>query len=176
MSEHSAGQRRAFSAACLKRGFNETTARTNAEAIYGKPFSEFTFEEMDKAIRRINNQEAEKVETPFERWQEEKRLRNAIEDADLDRAIMAKYSALFGDDFESTIAPILYSVRRPSRPEWILPFIELQNLPTLEERRSALFELMASSLAALDLEQELSQDWTVRPLEEISSKIGFLTG
>ena len=169
MSSQTPGQLRAFASACYAKNINESEARANAEAIAGKPFSDFTYEETNHAIQRINAIESKPALSEFEVSQEERRLRNAFEDQEADRALVEKNIASFGEDFETVIAPIMYSLWRPANPKWFIPYNQLRELPTLEERRSGLFALMAKSFASFEFNED-----EIRPSAFL--EIGSLTG
>ena len=177
MNPHTSGQRRAFTSACLNKQLDRDAEVAKAEAIARKPFDDFSFDEMNTAIQRLNgnttppNPEEAKAEA-LRRYEEERRIQFQLEDEARRQDLMNEWTRAFGDDTEEVLAPIIYSLRRPASPEWWKPFNDLFSLPTLEERRSGLFALLGKFLSSFDLsnlEMDLSQRQLVR---EILSSIG----
>jgi len=174
MNPHTSGQLRAFASACFNKQLNKEEEQNKAEAIARKPFGDFSFDEMNTAIQRLNTHTAPmQLESKEERqarelaeYLEQRRIQNEAEDYARERELMREYTEAFGNDFEEVLAPIIYSIRKPSKRSWWEPWNALFHLPTLEERRSGLFKLLAEFLSSTDLtnleievsSHQLSQD------------------
>ena len=180
MNPHTAGQLRAFASACFNKQLNKEEEQNKAEAIARKPFSDFSFEEMNTAIQRLNSFTAPmKLESKEERqarelaeYLEQRRIQNEAEDYARERALMREYTEAFGDDFEEVLAPLIYSIRRPAQRAWWEPWNALFQLPTLEERRDGLNKLLAQILSSTDLTNLEIEVSSRQLMQDILSSIG----
>jgi hypothetical protein len=150
VSRTTPGQVRAFSVACYVRGLDAASEKAAAAARTGTPFADFSFEQMNAAITAVNAKPRPDFEKRVANF-EQRRQEACEEEARANAEVMTKWNAAFGDDFERTILPIVYAVRKPANREWIRSWNALFALPTLEQRRAALFALLGEWLGLHDL-------------------------
>lgn len=176
MKAQSTEQVRAFAGACLNRGLDIEAAKKKAGERWGKSFSELSWQETYDAIAAINSLSPRKpvpeeaAQRSFDEWLIERAELSKAEVRAIDRLRLDRWNEAFGDDFEATILPIVYAVRRPASRAWFVEWCALFEIDDPESRRSALFALLGrwlGNLALATLEAER--------VDQISARSGLET-